>query len=53
MKEQIYILRGGEIYSAPTLDVLTVQVEQGFAQTDSFNLIDPWKEDGESLDFNN
>lgn len=31
MKEQIYILRGGETYSAPTLDVLTVQVEQGFA----------------------
>lgn len=31
MKKQFYQARGGETYSAPTIDVLTVQVEQGFA----------------------
>lgn len=47
--------RGGEFdYSAPTLEILSVTVEQGFAasERDYWTDIDPWDDEtGEEVDF--
>lgn len=48
MKKQFYQARGGETYSTPTIDVLTVQVEQGFAQTGGTNGILDYSPEGDS-----
>lgn len=55
MKKPILNSRGGEFdYSAPTLEILSVNVEQGFAasEKDSWADIDPWDdENGEEVNF--
>ncbi len=42
-------LRGGDFaYSAPTVDVMTVQVEQGFAASEPWSEVDiTWGEDNQ------
>lgn len=57
MKKPILNTRGGEFdYSAPTLEILSVNVEQGFAtsgsERDYWADIDPWDDEiGEEVDF--
>lgn len=55
MKKPILNTRGGEFdYSAPTLEILSVTVEQGFAasERDYWADIDPWDDEaGEEVDF--
>lgn len=57
MKKTILNTRGGEFdYSAPTLEILSVNVEQGFAtsgsERDYWTDIDPWDDEtGEEVDF--
>lgn len=57
MKKTILNTRGGEFdYSAPTLEILSVTVEQGFAtsgsERDYWANIDPWDDEtGEEVNF--
>lgn len=55
MKKTILNTRGGEFdYSAPTLEILSVTVEQGFAasERDYWTEIDPWDDEaGEEVNF--
>lgn len=54
MKKPILNSRGGEFdYSAPTLEILSVTVEQGFAASEKeyWTDIDPWDDNGEEVDF--